>query len=187
MEFLFSACLSFPHANFSRLGSLTTPEDTCHVKKFNLSSFLSALQLPPNDRLHNSNLLLLLTCNQRTKLIGRRNLGRKSAVSFFRPSISISRNTTTEEHYKTQTERVNLSPFVRVQAPKHTKVHCSEPRGRDAILTTQICSTATVAIVTHNSVSVNLCQTSAIWEFKEASFPSQALTETPLLILFKFP
>lgn len=77
VEFLFTARLSFPHANFSRAGNLTTPEDTCHVKKFNLSSFLFALQLPPNDRLHNSDLLLLLTCNQRSKLTGRRNLGRK--------------------------------------------------------------------------------------------------------------
>lgn len=62
---------------FPRAGNLTTPENTCHVKKFNLSSFLFALQLPPNDRLHNSNLLLLLTCNQRSKLTGRRNFGRK--------------------------------------------------------------------------------------------------------------
>lgn len=83
VEFLFTTCLSFPQWNFSRLGNLTTPEDICHVKKFNISSFLCALQLPPNDRLHNSTLLLLQTCNQRTKLIERRNIGRKFCYLLF--------------------------------------------------------------------------------------------------------
>lgn len=71
-----------------------------------------------------------------------RNLRRESAISDFRPSINLLRNTTAKGHYNAQIESKSLTrEFVTVQASKPVKAPFSEPRCRDVNLNTHGCST----------------------------------------------